>query len=158
MVFSLALHAQLDYTTGNRRAVVKFETAKRYYVLKDYQNSVKELTEALEADPEFIEAWLLLGQVQTDAGNLEESIVAYNRAVEIDPLFFPNVLFFLAENEMAVGKYYDARVHYEWFLALDQTVRFVALYVNDREVTISPRDLEVPAVSGCFQHVNFRQQ
>ncbi len=118
MVFSLALHGQLDYTTGNRRAVVKFETAKRYYVLKDYQNSVKELTEALEAEPEFIEAWLLLGQVQTDAGNLEESIEAYNRAVEIDPLFFPNVLYFLAENEMAVGKYYDARVHYEWFLAL----------------------------------------
>lgn len=118
VLVSLALSAQEEYTVSDRKAVARLETAKRYYVLKSYDKAVWELKEAVKQEPEFIEAWLLLGQVQTDAGNLEESVEAYQKAVDIDPLFFPNVLFFLAENEMALGKYYDARVHYEWFLAM----------------------------------------
>ncbi len=118
ILLSFALHAQDEYSTDNKRAIGRYEMAKRYYVLRDYSNASDKLLEAVQADPEFVEAWLLLGQVQTDAGNLEASVEAYNRAVEIDPLFFPNALFFLAENEMALGKYYDARVHYEWFLAM----------------------------------------
>jgi len=120
-LFSLALNAQENFTIKNKRAIAKFETAKRYYILRDYQNSAVELMDAVAIEPEFIEAWLLLGQVQTDAGKLEESVAAYNRAVEIDPLFFPNVLFFLAENERALGEYYNAKVHYELFLALGNT-------------------------------------
>jgi outer membrane protein OmpA-like peptidoglycan-associated protein/tetratricopeptide (TPR) repeat protein len=121
IVLSLATQAQEEYSISNRRVTTKFEMAKRYYVLRDFENATRELKEAVETEPEFIEAWLLLGQVQTDAGKLDESIDAYNHALEINPLFFPNAIFFLAENEMAVGKYYDARVHYEWFLALGNT-------------------------------------
>lgn len=47
---------------------------------------------------------------------------------------------------------------YEWVLGLGQTIRFVALYVDGRQVTISPQDLEVLTTPGCFQHVNFRQR
>lgn len=118
LLLTCALSAQEEYSISNRRAIGQFEMAKRYYILRNYENSVDKLMEALRAEPEFIEAWLLLGQVQTDADNIEESVVAYQRAVDIDPLFFPNALFFLAENEMALGMYYDARVHYEWFLAM----------------------------------------
>lgn len=118
LLLTCALNAQEEYSVSNKKAIGQIEMAKRYYVLKDYENAVQKLTEALKSEPEFIEAWLLLGQVYTDADKIEESVKAYNRAVELDPLFFPNVLYFLAENEMALGKYYDARVHYEWFLAL----------------------------------------
>jgi hypothetical protein len=47
---------------------------------------------------------------------------------------------------------------YEWFLALDQSVRFSALYVDGRRVSFAPRDLEVQTKSVCFHHFNFRQQ
>jgi len=47
---------------------------------------------------------------------------------------------------------------YEWILSLNQTIRFVALYVDGRQVAISPQGFEVPTLSGCFQHVNFRQR
>ena len=121
ILFCLALSAQEEYSTGNKKAIARFETAKRHYILRDYDNAAMDLLEAVESDPEFIEAWLLLGQVQTDAGKIDQSIIAYRNAVDINPLFFPNVMFFLAENEMAVGRYYDAKIHYEWFLALSGT-------------------------------------
>jgi hypothetical protein len=47
---------------------------------------------------------------------------------------------------------------YEWTLGLDQTIRFVALYVDGRQMTIDPEGFEVKTQTGCFQHVNFRQQ
>jgi len=47
---------------------------------------------------------------------------------------------------------------YEWTLGIDQTVRFVKLYVNGRQVSFSPLNFEVKTQSGCFQQVNFRQR
>jgi hypothetical protein len=47
---------------------------------------------------------------------------------------------------------------FEWVLSLDQTVQFHALYVNGREADMDPADFEVKTISGCFQHVNLRQQ
>ena len=62
ILFSLSLDAQEKYTTSNKKAIARFETAKRYYILRDYQNAASGLMEAVETDPEFVEAWLLLGQ------------------------------------------------------------------------------------------------
>jgi outer membrane protein OmpA-like peptidoglycan-associated protein len=123
ILLCFTMSAQDDYSTSNRKAIALFEKAKRHYVMKDYETAALDLMEAAEADPEFVEAWLLLGQVQTDAGKLDEAIIAYRTAVDLDPLFFPNVMFFLAEIEMTAGKYYDAKIHYEWFLALGGTKR-----------------------------------
>ncbi len=118
LLLAFSGHAQDEYQTKNKRAISKYEIAKRYYVLKNLDKASEGLREAVEMDPEFIEAWLLLGQVETDAGNLEKSVEAYQKAVDINPLYFPNVLFFLAENQFTLGMYGDARRHYEWFLAI----------------------------------------
>jgi hypothetical protein len=47
---------------------------------------------------------------------------------------------------------------YEWVLVLGHSVQFSALYVDGQRVSFGPRDLEVLTKSGCFQHVNFKQQ
>jgi len=47
---------------------------------------------------------------------------------------------------------------YEWVLALDQVIRLATLYIDNQEVAIYPDNLEVPSVSWCFHHVNFRHQ
>ena len=47
---------------------------------------------------------------------------------------------------------------FEWVLSLDQMVRFNALYVNGQQVDLESAGFEVLTISGCFQHVNFRQQ
>ena len=83
VLFTLAVNAQDEYTTKNRKAIGNFEKAKQYYLMMAYDNASAALMEAAKADPEFIEAWLLLGQVQTDAGNIEKAAVAYRKAVEI---------------------------------------------------------------------------
>jgi len=119
LVGSGLLYGQHEYTTDNKRAISHFETARQYYVLRDYDRAATTLLRAIVLESEFIEAWLILAQVYTDAGRMEESVGAYQRAIELDSLFFPNALYFLGLNEMELGWYKDARHHLQSFLAMD---------------------------------------
>jgi outer membrane protein OmpA-like peptidoglycan-associated protein len=113
------LHGQREYTTDNKRAISHFETARQYYVLRDYTRAEATLKKAIVLEPEFIEAWLILAQVYSDAGKLEASADSYMRAIELDSLFFPNALYFLGLHEMELGWYIDASQHLQRFLAMD---------------------------------------
>jgi outer membrane protein OmpA-like peptidoglycan-associated protein len=113
------LYGQHEYTIDNKRAISHFETARQYYVLRDYARAETTMKRAIVLEPEFIEAWLILAQVYTDAGRLEESVGSYQRALELDSLFFPNALYFLGLNEMDLGWYKNARFHLQSFMAVD---------------------------------------
>jgi outer membrane protein OmpA-like peptidoglycan-associated protein len=77
------------------------------------------LKKAIVLEPGFIEAWLILAQVYTDAGNLDASTDAYLQAIKLDSLFFPNALYFLGLNEMELGRYKEARHHLLRFKAME---------------------------------------
>jgi outer membrane protein OmpA-like peptidoglycan-associated protein len=115
------LYGQHEYTTANKRAISHFETARQYYVLRDYERAETTLMKAIVLEPDFIEAWLILAQVYTDAGKLEASIGAYKQAIELDSVFFPNALYFLGLNEKELGWYEEARYHLQSFLTMDNT-------------------------------------
>ena len=50
-----------------------------------YDDAVAKVREALAADPEIIEAYSRLGNIQTKAGRHGEAILAYQRALALDP-------------------------------------------------------------------------
>lgn len=113
------IYGQQEYTIDNRRAISHFETSRQYYMLRDYDRAATNLLKAIVLESEFIEAWLMLAQVYTDAGNLKASAEAYMQAIELDSLFFPNAFFFLGLNEMELGWYKDAQGHLQSFLAME---------------------------------------
>jgi outer membrane protein OmpA-like peptidoglycan-associated protein/tetratricopeptide (TPR) repeat protein len=117
-LFVLSTAGQESYSTSSRRAIGLYKNAGREYQLLNYQRAVELLLEATKIDNEFIEAWLLLGQVYTDANSIEKSIDAYKTAINLDAGFFPPELFLLAENEFSIGRYQSAREHMKTFLAL----------------------------------------
>lgn len=47
---------------------------------------------------------------------------------------------------------------YEWILQVGQKVKFVELTIDGQSVSFSPKDLEVKAIGGCFQRVDFIEQ
>ena len=114
----LSVAGQDNYTTRSRKAIGLYENAGREYQLMNYQRAIVLLTEALKADNEFIEAWLLLGQVYTEAKLIEESIDAYKNAINLDAGFFPPAFYLLAQNEFSIGQYPSAREHMKAFLGL----------------------------------------
>ena len=110
--------AQNSYTTRSNRAILHYEKATRFYRMLEFDETVVELGQSLQADPNFVEALLLLAQVYTDMGRLEESVVAYKNAIAENHGFYPNAFYFLAENEFRIAAYSDALEHFETFLAI----------------------------------------
>ncbi len=50
MLVAISAHSQDEYRTKNKRAIAKFEGAKRYYVIRDYPKASYELRSAVEID------------------------------------------------------------------------------------------------------------
>ncbi|MFY9309448.1 MAG: OmpA family protein [Bacteroidia bacterium] len=117
--FIIACKAQLapgEYTTTNKKAISAFEKALEYYNNRNDEKALEELKKAIEKDPMFIEPHLLTAQIYSESGKFIDAISEYNKALEINPKFDKKTFFLLANLEMELGKYVDAKRDYEAFL------------------------------------------
>lgn len=141
-------------SSNNTKAVKHYRQATAYYDQRRYQEALDELKSAIEKDKNFVEAYMLMGDIYSDMGKKEESAAAYEEAVRINPEFFPNTFVNLAKEEMKAGKYKEALDHLEKFLlqkdiskesrqkAMRDTAscRF-AMYAMDHPVPFNPQNL-----------------
>jgi outer membrane protein OmpA-like peptidoglycan-associated protein len=112
--------AQVDkskLTTKNARAANFYERAARYFDAKNFEVAKRDLLDVIRLDPQFIEAYMLLGDVHFDLKEYEEARDAYMKAVEIDPEFFTGNWYNLARAEMLTGEYALAKAHLEKYLS-----------------------------------------
>lgn len=107
-------------TTRNQRARRSFERALQAWRVHDDSRTIAELRLALESDPDFLEAHLLLGEVYFSREFYKESIPNYQRALEINPDFFPQVRYYLGASLLKTGQYAGAKRLFEEFLAIEK--------------------------------------
>jgi len=101
-----------ELTSKSKKAVKHYEKGAYLYSAKQLDEAKKELNDAIDIDPAFIEAWLLLGDVQTDQKLYDEAIKAYLKAIEINDKFFVNAYFLVANLQLRTGRYAEARENY----------------------------------------------
>ncbi|MCE7954122.1 MAG: hypothetical protein DYH00_00480 [Bacteroidetes bacterium CHB6] len=106
------------YTSTSSRAIKSLESAMKYYDSRQNIKAISEAENATKIDPNFIEAWMLLGDLQADNNNLPAAIDAYKKAIAINPGFFPNTYFALANYELELGQYENALEHLNAFVKL----------------------------------------
>jgi arylsulfatase A-like enzyme/Tfp pilus assembly protein PilF len=80
--------------------------------------AIAKVQEALRADPEIVEAYMLLGNFQKKARQPEEAIASYRRALERDPEH-QGALFSLAVAYKDQGRLEEARLGFERARSLD---------------------------------------
>lgn len=105
--------------TSSSKALKHFNNARQHYEFFAMQEAISELKRAVEVDSNFIDAQLLLAEVTTDVRNYPLAIKSYKRVIEIDPHFFPNSMYNLANLERLTGLYEEAKDHFERFLAME---------------------------------------
>ena len=105
-----------NLSTKNTRAANFYERAARYYDVKNYEVAKRDLLDVIKQDPQFIEAWMLLGDVNYDLREYESSRDAYKKAIEINPDFFVGNWYNLARAELMIGDYNSAKIHLEKYL------------------------------------------
>ncbi len=106
----------------------KSKKAKKYYENGEYllkKENIKEakvsFLSAIEEDPEFYEAHMLMGEIYEHEENDSAAVVAYRKAIEIDQDRYPPTYFILADLEYKNGWYDSALVHFKKYLRYEGT-------------------------------------
>lgn len=77
---------------GKLIAQFECELAERYRTVNDVESARAAIARAYQADASCVRAGILEGRIESDAGNHEAAIRAYERAARHDPDYLPEVL------------------------------------------------------------------
>jgi OmpA family protein/WD40 repeat protein/tetratricopeptide repeat protein len=117
--FNYSLAQDYDFTSKSKKAVKYYNSGASNYTNRNYNGAIEDLEKSLQYDSEFIEAWLLLGDILTDVSRFDDAIAAYKSALSIDSTFFPPVYYFLANIYYSSGKYSNAAECYNNLLSFN---------------------------------------
>jgi outer membrane protein OmpA-like peptidoglycan-associated protein len=114
------LQAQQPATTS-KKAIDAYNSGLQKYSSRDYVSAEKFFLSAIEADPEFIDAFLVLAEVYEDSQQILKAIVAYQKGLSVRPEYYPYGYVRLANLEYREARYEDALADYERYLAFKPT-------------------------------------
>ena len=103
------LQAQQEFSTQSRRAGKNFREALEQYRLREHSRALEKLDRALKYDEDFIEAYILKGQIYEEQEDLTRAIDLYRKAIQIDVEFYPRILYNTAQLEFRTGDYREAK-------------------------------------------------
>lgn len=109
-----------SYTSTNKKAIKLYEEGKKFYEYRKDKEAEEVLLKALKEDDNFIEAHSALAFLLLEHGRAEEGIPHFEKAVSINPKFFPQNQYYLANAYMMAGKYDKAVTTYEAFMKTER--------------------------------------
>lgn len=108
---------QSQLSSENKKALKYYQAAELAYRQKELMPAVESLQKAVKKDPDFIEAWLLLGDSFSELSQKQEAVIAYKEAIRIDPDFFPQVYYFLGKLKFDFGNYEQSANYFDKLLS-----------------------------------------
>lgn len=101
------------------KAKKMFEEANYHVSYGQYYEAEEKLEKAIKADPNFCEAYLMMGDIHTDLSEYNRAIFYYQKSVEINPDFYPQAHYFLGKLLINSGKYEEAEQALTKYLSYD---------------------------------------
>lgn len=114
---SQPVQAQQEYSTENKKAIRFYEMALESYQLHELEGAELHLLSALEKEPNFVEAYIVLGEIYVAQRRSNEALDMFKKAIEVNPTFHNTVYFALAQLQIDMGKYDEALNNYKTYLA-----------------------------------------
>ena len=116
-------HAQSGtgkYFTTNKSAIRDYEDGRKQYNSRQDVKAIKLLESAINKDSNFVDAWMILGQIYLEARDYRSSLEHYRKVVEIAPSYLPGVNMLVGDLEMKFANYEYAKINYENYLNLSK--------------------------------------
>jgi outer membrane protein OmpA-like peptidoglycan-associated protein len=110
LFFLLPVQSQ-NYSVSSGRAIRNFEKGREYFTQQRDKEAEEFLWKALKADDQFIEAWFMLAQIYLDNNEIEKSVDYYLNGLSVDPEGYAGGYLKVADMELSIGKYAEAREH-----------------------------------------------
>lgn len=110
------LFAQDPGRSSNKKAQKLYDAGITLFDQRNYQAAIPVFREAIEKDPMFAGAALMIGMSYIEMGDYYAGIDAYKQAISINPRVFSGVYLELGELNMKLGQYKDAKKYLEIYL------------------------------------------
>lgn len=121
--------------TRSNKALKAYNDGKEAYDFINYNEAERHLLDAVEKDPGFIEAHLLLAELSRDMLKYRQSADAYRQAMIIDSTFYIPAWFGYGEVQFLIGNYSEARSNFILYIDVggEQSVNAVKAknYIRD---------------------------
>jgi outer membrane protein OmpA-like peptidoglycan-associated protein/tetratricopeptide (TPR) repeat protein len=114
---SLVFSQPRSLSTKNRKAIESYKAALEAYNKYDTKNAERLLAMAIKFDKKFIESYLTLSQLLQEQGRNEEAIAAADKAIAINPDFFPSIYYNIGNMLFRSGRYHEALERYKKYLS-----------------------------------------
>jgi len=102
---------RFDYYTDSKKAIKYFEGAMTFYQARQHDDAISFLNKALKKDENFIDAYVLKGNILAEINKPEMAIENYQKAFDIKPERMPKLLYMMAKIELEIGQYEKAFKH-----------------------------------------------
>ena len=99
----------------NKKAQESFEDAQQYLRQNIYDEGIKFLDQAVKLDPKFQLAYIQLGDIYRRLKDHSNAKINYQKAVNSAPLIEPRIYYVLAESELLMGDYEQAKSNFLLF-------------------------------------------
>lgn len=113
------LSAQTNFTTvktTSEKALRAFQEGRTAMQQNDVAGAIRYYKKALDADGQFVDAWIYLGGAYREGGSLKEAEEAFEKAAQLSPSYEMRVYDVLAMIESDLEKYTEAATHLEYYL------------------------------------------
>lgn len=104
------------YSTKSRKAKKAMDRAMTFFSVQNVDDAIIEAKLAVDIDTNFVEAYLLLGQIYENKRQIQKCIFYYRKASKSDPDFYPMVFFILGSHELELGQYEYALEDFRTYL------------------------------------------
>ena len=108
------------YTSVNKKAIKFYEDGKKFYEIRKDVDAEKLLNKAIQEDPNFVEAHSALAYLLMEKRRTKEAISHFQKAIEINPKFFPRNYYDLGLAQLLVSNYDDATKNLESYLKTER--------------------------------------
>lgn len=102
------------YTSTNKKAISLFEEGKKLLDARSYEKAISKLNDAIGKDPNFVEAYALMGFVYIEINDNTKAIESFKKA--LSP-YYVNNYYQLGELQFYTGEYSSAKANLEKYLS-----------------------------------------
>jgi len=128
---SVAQKQQEEVSSKNKKAIKLYETGRAYYDSRNNELAEVNFLSAIEKDPNFIEAEVLLAFVYTEMRQYEKALTHYLRCIEINPKFYPDIYPSAAALQLKFGRYEEAKKNFEAYLGFTESPLMMKEMANE---------------------------
>jgi len=123
----LSLNAFAQQTTS-KKALKQYKKAQDYKQKRDFNAAIQSLYKAVDADPQFVDAYFDLAYCNQVMNNRTEAVAAYQKVAELAPddRKFAAAHMHVARAQLSHGHYAEAKASAQKFIDSDPSARYRA--------------------------------